>query len=73
MQDSTLKGYVTQSAIGYHHAGMHEEDRSIMEKLFRDGHLLVLSNIFFVRLLIIRDVNFFTYYQKYTAFFDPTF
>ncbi|KAI5720766.1 hypothetical protein M8J77_011400 [Diaphorina citri] len=41
MMDNKLKDML-RSSIGYHHAGMSPEDRTIIEQLFRSGYLMIL-------------------------------
>ncbi|XP_026686706.1 probable ATP-dependent DNA helicase HFM1, partial [Diaphorina citri] len=41
IMDNKLKDML-RSSIGYHHAGMSPEDRTIIEQLFRSGYLMIL-------------------------------
>ena len=36
------------SGVGYHHAGLEQQDRHIIEDLFSQGELPVLSTIIFI-------------------------
>ena len=47
LQDATLREYVKQSGIGYHHAGLDYNDRRLIESLFLNGYLPVLSKFIF--------------------------
>ena len=46
LQDATLRDYVKQNGIGYHHAGLDYNDRRLIESLFLNGYLPVLSKFF---------------------------
>lgn len=47
LQDVTLREYVKQNGIGYHHAGLDYNDRRLIENLFLNGYLPVLSKFIF--------------------------
>ena len=44
LKDSKLSELIVKNGIGYHHAGLDTSDRHLVENLFLNGHLPVLSN-----------------------------
>jgi len=44
--------------VGYHHAGMDVDDRKLVERMFSQGHLAVLSQCFVSHtILTVKDVS----------------
>ena len=42
LADSQLKDLIINKGIGFHHAGLDQNDRKLIESLFLNGHLFVL-------------------------------
>ena len=50
LADPQLKDLIVNKGIGFHHAGLDQNDRLLIESLFLNGHLFVLCKFFIPRI-----------------------